>query len=140
MIKIIQEERHTCSCSVCNAILEFEPSDIRYGAFGCAYIICPKCHNTIELYEYDKELTIDELRFPLHYSMTFTDAPTPKEVDNGVKEAVKNFKKCIKDDPSVCEYRYSANNLDISLHRDTPDDNIIDIQVIFSYAESMVKL
>lgn len=62
-------------CEGCGSELEYNKSDIEFGAFGCGSINCPLCKYKNELYEEDEglDLTADNIEFPVHFYHTSLD-------------------------------------------------------------------
>lgn len=54
-------------CDNCKSKIEYDQNDVRYGAYGVGEIVCPLCKKINVLEEENLELTVDNLRFPLHF-------------------------------------------------------------------------
>lgn len=68
-MRIINDEPNIIECTGCKVKLEYDVADIQVGAYGCAYVECPKCGELIFI---DSEvhsitLTKDNIRFPQHF-------------------------------------------------------------------------
>ena len=100
-------------CEYCDSELEYEESDIRFGALGCACINCPCCGEENVLYEEEGlQLTQDNVEFPTHFFHTSketgaVDCCNNKEIKNQeldkkiiANEAVELAKKYGTDDSS----------------------------------------
>lgn len=82
----------------CGSELEYEKSDIRIGAFGCAYLDCPLCHYDNALEDEEYKLTADNVEFPTHFWHTSKETGAVDICDNKyVKEylykAIDFFRK-----------------------------------------------
>ena len=69
VINKIEENGKPAEC-LCGAELEYLPSDMHEGAYGCMYITCPVCEKEILLDDEDPvELTAETLEWPKHFSL-----------------------------------------------------------------------
>lgn len=59
-------------CEHCSSELEYEESDLRIGALGAIYLVCPCCgrDNMLEENENSITLTMNNIEFPTHFFHT----------------------------------------------------------------------
>ena len=81
-------------CDGCGSELEYEKSDIEFGAYGCGSIKCPLCEYNNELWTKDEclSLTIDNVEFPTHFHHTSIETGA---VDISNEEIKKYIQKAI---------------------------------------------
>lgn len=98
--KYIEPYPRKMMCECCESELEYEKSDIKIGAFGCAYIICPLCGSKNFLDDGENELTLtrDNIEFPTHFWHTCkengaVDRCNNIEVRNDIKRGIEYFRK-----------------------------------------------
>lgn len=87
-------------CEHCGSELEYEESDIKIGAFGCAYVTCPLCNHQTFVDDTEKELTLtkDNVEFPTHFWHTSketgaVDYCNNEEVKRCIHKAIDYFRK-----------------------------------------------
>lgn len=82
------------TCENCHSELEYEKSDIGFGAYGCGSIKCPLCKYNNELWTKDEclSLTIDNVEFPTHFHHTSIETGA---VDISNEEIKKYIQKAI---------------------------------------------
>lgn len=87
-------------CEGCESELEYEESDIKNGAFGCAAVSCPCCghNNYIDDFEHELKLTVDNVEFPTHFSYTSAetgavDICNNEEIKKYIREAINFFRR-----------------------------------------------
>lgn len=87
-------ESKQIKCEWCNSVLEYEGSDIYYGEFGCAFIDCPVCKTKIELPDLPMGLTVDNVRWPQHFSHMSDKAAhlSDDQVQTRINECLKVLK------------------------------------------------
>lgn len=83
------------TCDKCGAELEFSQEDIFSGAFGCAYVLCPVCNNSVWAGQatedgLGKTLTVENISFPQDF------ADSGNAVKIGDEEINEIIKKCLK--------------------------------------------
>lgn len=78
-------------CEGCGSELEYNKSDIKFGAFGCGSISCPLCKYKNELYEEDEglDLTVDNIEFPVHFYHTSLDTGAVDISDEKIKDYIR---------------------------------------------------
>lgn len=92
------EEPKELICEKCKSELEYEQSDLKIGAYGCAYIDCPVCGYANYIYEENEfELTKDNVEFPTHFSHTSlenaVDCCNNQMVKEYINKAIEYFRK-----------------------------------------------
>lgn len=87
-----EKETFKVICEHCGSELEVEESDIKYGSYGIGFVTCPCCGKQTNLEDKELELSVENLRYPVHYydvkgGIDIAD----KEIDEWVKECIKKF-------------------------------------------------
>lgn len=126
-------------CEYCGSELEYEESDVRIGAFGCACIDCPCCGKDNMLYEEDGiTLTKDNIEFPAHFYHTSketgaVDCCNNEEVKNDIHRAIDYFRK------NKDEYHWftACGNLYVNVCR-YEDDESYEVMVTNNYYETSI--
>lgn len=85
-------------CENCGSELEYEKSDLRLGALGCAFVDCPLCSHDNLIDEDGVTLTVDNVEFPVHFWHTCVekgakDACNNEEVKQCIRKAIDYFRK-----------------------------------------------
>ena len=86
-------------CEGCGSELEYEKSDIEFGAYGCGYLACPLCKYNNELYEEDEglTLTVNNIEFPVHFYHTSLDTGavdiSNEEIKKYIQRGIDYFRK-----------------------------------------------
>lgn len=117
-VKVVKNNKIVCE--TCQSELEYDKSDIQYGEFGCAYIMCPLCDKKIFLdYEEPICLTVDNIVFPQHFHHASQDAVeiSAKEIQEWIKEGIDYFRENKNEDywyrqsgdTHVAIYRYGGD-------------------------------
>lgn len=107
MVTIIEDvKQNITKCDECGTKVGYEDFDIRIGAYGCAYIKCPKCGELIFIDDADCSLTLtaDNIQFPWHFYKVGKNAvkKTDKEINDYIKESVRNLEKAEEDYGLFC--------------------------------------
>ena len=126
-------------CEYCGSELEYEESDMRIGAFGCAYIDCPCCGKNNVLYEEDGiTLTKDNVKFPTHFWHTSketgaVDCCNNEEVKKDIYRAIDYFRN------NKDEYHWftACGNLYVDVSRYEGDESY-EIMVTKDYYETSI--
>ena len=65
--KIEKQRQVECNCG---AVLGYTIEDVKTGAFGCAYVVCPECYKEVDIDDDDlnKKITVDNVEFPKDFS------------------------------------------------------------------------
>lgn len=113
MITIIGDiEKYIAECEDCGSKMRFDKSDVQIGAYGCAYIKCPKCGELVFIddAEFCLTLTPDNIRFPWHFYKTGKNAvkKTDEEINDYIKECVRSLEK-EKEDFGLFRYAGSGD-------------------------------
>lgn len=127
-------------CECCNSELEYEESDIKIGAFGCAYIACPLCGSTNFVDDSEKELTltVNNVEFPTHFWHTCkengaVDCCNNEEIKKYIREGINYFRNN-KDDYS---WFTATGNLYIRVDRCDGDESY-EVMVTNNYYETSI--
>ena len=124
-IKEIVKPTKKLICEYCGSELEYEESDVRIGAFGCACIDCPCCGKDNTLYEEDGiTLTKDNVEFPAHFYHTSketgaVDCCNNEEVKKYINKAIKYFRENKDENNWFC----CTGNLYIDVSKWEGDEN-----------------
>lgn len=129
----------TCEC--CNSELEYEESDIKIGAFGCAYVPCPLCgydKNFIDNSEKELTLTARNVEFPTHFWHTSVetgavDCCNNEEVKKAIRKAISYF----RENKDAESWITSTGNLCVHVNRFEGDENY-DVLVTKDYYETHI--
>lgn len=112
-------------CEQCESELEYDESDVRVGALGCAFIDCPLCGYENILLDNEKsvDLTMHNIIFPNHFWHTSkedgaVDCCNNEEVKKCIHKAINYFRKN-KDEFS---WRTMYGNLYIDVRRYDGDE------------------
>ena len=96
-MRIINDEPNIIECTGCKVKLEYDVADIQVGAYGCAYVECPKCGELIFI---DSEvhsitLTKDNIQFPQHFWETGPNAVnlSDRKINQYVRECIDALEK-----------------------------------------------
>ena len=88
------EEKETLKlfCEHCGSELEVEDDDVEYGSYGVGFVTCPCCGERTDLADKELELSVENLRYPIHY-YNFEGGVdvSDEEIDAWVKECIKKF-------------------------------------------------
>lgn len=112
-------------CEYCDSELEYEESDIRFGALGCACINCPCCGEENVLYEEEGlQLTQDNVEFPTHFFHTSketgaVDCCNNKEIKKYIRKAIDYFRNNKDENNWFC----CTGNLYIDVSKWEGDEN-----------------
>lgn len=113
-------------CECCNSELEYEESDIKIGAFGCAIVPCPLCGSINFIDNSEKELTLTRrnIEFPTHFWHTSVetgavDCCNHEEVKKAIYRAIDYF-RVNKDAES---WLMATGNLNVCVHRFEGDES-----------------
>ena len=127
-------------CECCNSELEYEESDIKIGAFGCAYIACPLCGSTNFIDNSEKELTLNRynVEFPTHFWHTSVENGAVencnnKEVKDAINRAIDYFRK----NKDAENWFTACGNLHVNVTRFEGDENY-DVVVTKDYYETYI--
>ena len=127
-------------CECCNSKLEYEESDIKIGAFGCAYVKCPLCGSTNFVDDGEKELTltVNNVEFPTHFWHTCkengaVDCCNNEEIKKYIREGINYFRNN-KDDYS---WFTATGNLYIRVDRCDGDESY-EVMVTNNYYETSI--
>ena len=79
-------------CEHCGSELEVEDDDVEYDSYGVGFVTCPCCGERTDLADKKLELSVENLRYPIHYynfegGVDISD----EEIDAWVKECIKKF-------------------------------------------------
>lgn len=77
------------SCEHCGSIFEYDAEDVEYGEFGCGYTTCPCCGKKTFLDDEEIELTIDNLKYPIHFYHTSLEDGAVDVSDVEIKKYIK---------------------------------------------------
>lgn len=140
----VEPERHDIyprkyTCEECASELEYEKSDITYGAFGCAFLKCPLCGYDNSLWDEDDfVLTRDNVEFPTHFYHTSketgaVDTCNNQEVRGAINRAIEYFRKYIN------EYHWSTacGNLRVDVTKFSGDE-VYEVMVTKDYYETSI--
>lgn len=112
-------------CEVCGSELEYTKSDMRMGAMGCMYVDCPLCgcDNLLDDNEYNIDLTINNIEFPIHFHHTSKetgalDRCNTDEIRNDLKRAIEYFRI----NKNEYEWHTWSGNLYVQVHRYEGDE------------------
>lgn len=112
-------------CENCKSELEYEESDLRMGEYGCMYIDCPVCKdsNMLEDNEHSIRLTVDNIKFPIHFRHT-SEATGAKNVctNEEIKKCIRQAVDYFREHEDKHEYYTSYGNLYINVHRYDGDE------------------
>lgn len=114
-------------CSECKSELEYEESDLYEGEYGCMYVNCPICDYGIMLEDNENNitLTMDNIKFPVHFHHINKDQKNVKDIFNEdeikkyLREAITYFRN------NKDEYVWGGwitANLFIHVHRYSEDE------------------
>lgn len=118
-------------CECCESELEYEKSDIKNGAFGCAYITCPLCdsQNFIDDGENELTLTKDNVEFPTHFWHTCKENGAVDNCNsNEVKTAIKRGIGYFRQNKNESHWSTQCGNMYVSVNR-WEDDEQYEINV-----------
>lgn len=122
-------------CERCNARLEFEPSDVQTGEFGCGYIVCPECGHKIYLDDpkFDKKVTHDNIKFPKDF--WHMDKNAVEISDEEIQRWVSEVAQALKNGDEYCSTG-SGNTMVVGQHYEDEDY----IYVFKNYYEGQIYL
>ena len=113
-------------CECCGSELEYEESDVKVGAFGCAYLTCPLCDSTNFIEDSDKEITLtrNNVEFPTHFWHTSVetgavDCCNNKNVKDAIYKAIGYFRK----NKDAERWFTATGNLNVCVHRFEGDES-----------------
>lgn len=92
--KPIKEVKYTyprkIECDECKSELEYEKSDIEFGAYGCPEITCPLCGTKFVLEDEDEMvLTKENISFPNHFWHTCKETGAVELSNNKIEEYIR---------------------------------------------------
>lgn len=113
-------------CEQCRSELEYDESDLRMGALGCAYLDCPCCgyDNMLEENEKTIALTKNNIIFPIHFFHTSIedgaiDNCNEKEVKECIEKAINYFRR----NKEAFDWDTQYGNLYVAVRRYDDDEN-----------------
>ena len=127
-------------CECCGSELEYEESDVKIGAFGCAYVVCPLCDSNSFVYDSEKEVTLtkDNVKFPTHFWHTCkengaVDVCNNEEIKKRIRNGIEFFRK------NKEEYHWftASGNLHVEVYRLDGDESY-EVLVTNNYYETSI--
>lgn len=115
MITIIEDvKQNIAECDECGTKLGYDDFDVQIGAYGCAYVKCPKCGEPVFLdnAELSLTLTVDNIQFPWHFYKRGKNAvkKTDEQINKDIKECVRGLEK-LEEDYGVFCYTGSGDTM-----------------------------
>lgn len=123
------------TCYSCRSRLEVLPDEIKHGAFGTSYVICPVCGEVIEMDDYDDfVLTADNLVYPDH----FANWQTGELLDNeSITRYIKDGIDYLRRNKEEYYWYTTSGRSKIDVYRSNEDKEYL-ISVYKSYEETMI--
>lgn len=112
-------------CENCKSELQYEESDLRMGAYGCVYLDCPLCgfDNMLEDNEYSIVLTVDNIKFPLHFHHVSVENGAVECADKYFKEYLHAAIKYFRNHKEEFDWGgHLTGNLYMQVHRYSGDE------------------
>lgn len=91
----IKEWKTTADCERCGSVLEVTKGDLKPGASGVPYVICPICGDEVPIFDDEvlKTVTKNNIVFPDDfYDFTNGKDIEPKEIQERIERAISYFR------------------------------------------------
>lgn len=118
-------------CEWCGTTLEIARADLKPGANGVPYVICPECGNKMPVYDDEvfKRITKDNICFPEDfYSFMGGKDITPSEIQEWIAKAVCYF----RNNPEEFGYETGVGDTHVAVFN-YPDDKEYHVIVAKGY-------
>lgn len=126
-------------CRQCDSQLGYDDNDLKYGAYGCAYIKCPLCGcSNILDDEEPLKLTIDNVNFPTHFDHFSEKAGALSIPEETINQCIRKGIKYLRENKDEDFWLYRAGDTCVFIFKFDEEDRKYNVVVSKDYHETNI--